>query len=100
MAAQAGDRAGAGSELDAARVGSRGGDDYWTSAAEVYALMADNARVIAALENAAARKEPTASYVLTNPLFAYLASDARFQKVRQSMAANEREIQSALSNVL
>lgn len=100
IAAQAGDRAGAGNELDAARAGSRSGDDYWTSAAEVYSLMADNARVIAALENAASRKEPTTSYVLTNPLFAYLASDARFQKVRQSMAANQQEIQSALGNVL
>lgn len=100
MAAQRGDRTAAGKELDEARVGMRAGDDYWTSAAEVYALMADNSAVIAALENAAARKEPTSSYVLTNPLFTYLASDARFQKVRQAMAANQRDIQSALANVL
>jgi hypothetical protein len=100
MAAQRRDRVGAGKELDEARKALSPGDDYWTCAAEVYAMLADTKAVIAALENAAARREPTTSYVLTNPLFAYLASDPRFQKVRVAMATNQRDIRTALQNVL
>ncbi|MBV9492801.1 MAG: protein kinase [Acidobacteria bacterium] len=100
MAAQRRDRVMAGKELDEARKALSPGDDYWTCAAEVYAMMADTKAVIVALENAAARREPTSSYVLTNPLFAYLQSDPRFQKVRIAMATNQRDIRLALQNVL
>ncbi|HKO59496.1 MAG TPA: hypothetical protein VJ276_26750, partial [Thermoanaerobaculia bacterium] len=100
MAAQRRDRVGAGKELEEARKALSPGDDYWTCAAEVYAMLGDTKAVIAALENAAARREPTTSYVLTNPLFAYLGSDPRFQKVRVSTAMNQRDIRTALQNVL
>ena len=86
-------------ELKSALAASTPGDDYWTSAAEVAALFGDNKAVIAALENAAKRKEPTASYVLADPLFAYLQSDARFVKVRAQIAATQGEIRSALASV-
>lgn len=100
LAAQKRDRATAGKELDEARKALSPGDEYWTCAAEVYAILGDTKAVIAALENAAARREPTTSYVLTNPLFAYLNSDARFQKVRVATATNQRDIRTALQNVL
>ena len=52
-----------------------------------------------ALERAAARKEPTASYVLANPLFGFLQSDARFLKIRQKLAEQQNEIRAALAGV-
>ena len=52
-----------------------------------------------ALERAAARKEPTASYVLTNPLFGFMQSDARFSKLRETLRAQQNEIRSALTGV-
>jgi tetratricopeptide (TPR) repeat protein len=87
------------SELKAALAGSRPGDDYWTSAAEIYAMVGDNGKVVDALTKAATRKEPTMSYVLINPLFNYLASDARFQKVRASLAAEQDEVRAALAQI-
>src|SRR5215212_6551001 len=75
------------------------GDDTWTSAAEVYAILADSARVITALEKAAQRKEPTASYVLANPLFRYLSSDARFQKLQQTLMEQRQEMRAAVSQI-
>ena len=52
-----------------------------------------------ALERAAARKEPTASYVLASPLFGFLQSDSRFLKIREKLAAQQTEIRSALAAV-
>jgi len=51
------------------------------------------------LEKAAARKEPTAAYVLNNPLFRFLASEPRYQKVRDAFTAEQYEVRTALSNL-
>lgn len=99
IAAQQHSRADAESELRAAREGSRPGDDYWTSTAEVYVLLGEPANVIASLEKAADRREPTASYILASPLFGFLGSDSRFQKVRETIAARQAEIRDALAHV-
>jgi hypothetical protein len=92
-------RAEAESELKAAQAGSTPGDDYNTSAAEIYAMLADNSKVIASLEAAASRKEPTSSYLLMNRLFGYLQSDPRFQTVRAKLAAEQEEMRAALGQV-
>ena len=73
------------------------GDETWTAAAEVYAILADDAAVIESLDQAVRRKEPTAAYVLANPLFAYLASDERFQAIRAKLIAQQEEIRVALA---
>lgn len=99
VAAHSNARAAAESELKAALAGSRPGDDYWTSAAEVYAMFADNKAVIDALDKASQRKEPTISYVLVDPLFRYLDSDARFQAVRTKLAADQAEMRNALAGL-
>ena len=52
-----------------------------------------------ALERAAARKEPTASYILASPLFRFLANEPRFAKVRESLTAEQNEIRAALANI-
>lgn len=87
-------------ELTAASKASTPGDDFWTSTAEIYVLLGDNDKVIDALEKAIARKEPTASYILNDPLFAYLYADERFQKIRGEAAAEQQDIRNALAQVV
>src|SRR5438270_750492 len=99
LAAQSGNKAGSASELKSAEAASKPGDDYWTSVAEVAAMNGDARAVNDALDRAAARKEPTASYVLANPLFGFLQSDARFLKIREKLAAQQNEIRAALAGV-
>jgi tetratricopeptide (TPR) repeat protein len=86
-------------ELKSALAGSKPGDDYYTSAAEIYAMLADTKNVIASLEKAADRREPTAAYILNDPLFAYLGTDAKFMSVRDTITKRQQEIQAALAQI-
>jgi predicted Zn-dependent protease len=97
--AQSGNRPAAMSEMETAKAASKPGDEYYTYLAEVSALAGDPKGTVDALENAANRKEPTAAYVLANPLFTFLQSDARFNKVREKMTAGQGEIRAALGTV-
>jgi tetratricopeptide (TPR) repeat protein len=99
MAAEKSSKVEAETELKTALAGSKPGDDFHTSSAEVYAMLADNRNVIGSLEEAAERREPTSSYVLANPLFAYLASDPKFLSVRAKTAARQEEIRAALAQL-
>ncbi|HET8772918.1 MAG TPA: protein kinase [Thermoanaerobaculia bacterium] len=99
IAAQKRNPAEAKAELQTALAASSPGDDSWTCAAEVYAILADTGNVFASLEKAAQRKEPTAAYVLANPLFRYLANDPRFAKIRASLTAQQDEVRRALAAV-
>ena len=99
IAAQSRVKADADAELKLARAASTPGDDYWTSGAEIAALLADEKTVFTALETAAARKEPTASYVLSHPLFGYLRNDPRFEKLRATLQTEQDEIRAALAKV-
>jgi hypothetical protein len=99
IAAQNGAKTEAQAELKEAQVASKPGDDYWTSVAEIGAMTGDAHGVLAALENAAAKKEPTASYILSNPLFRFLENDPAFSKIRQALMADQAEIRLALGNV-
>jgi tetratricopeptide (TPR) repeat protein len=85
--------------LKHAAAASRPGDTTWTSAAEVYAILSDTSGVLTALERAAQRKEPAAAYVLASPLFRYLESDARFQKVAASFTRQQEEVRGALAQL-
>jgi hypothetical protein len=99
LAAQSGNKSAAASELKTAETASKPGDDYWTSVADIAAMNGDARGVNDALDRAAARKEPTASYVLANPLFGFLQSDARFLKIRAKLAEQQNEIRAALAGV-
>ena len=99
VAAAKNDRAGAANELKTAQTASVAGDDFWTCAAEVAAISGDARGTLDALERAAARKEPTASYILANPLFRFLANEPRFAKVREALTAERNEIRAALANI-
>lgn len=87
-------------ELAAASQASTPGDDYWTSAAEIDVLLGRNDKVFESLAKAIARKEPTASYIVSDPLFAYLVRDERFQKIRETLSAEQQEIRTALAQVV
>ncbi len=99
IAAAKNDKAGAASELKIAQAASVAGDDFWTCAAEVAAISGDAQGTLDALERAATRKEPTASYILANPLFRFLANEPRFGKVREALRAEQGEIRAALANI-
>ncbi|MGZ8851426.1 MAG: hypothetical protein ACXW3E_14010, partial [Thermoanaerobaculia bacterium] len=74
-------------------------DDFWTSSAEVYAMIGDNQAVIASLQQAADRSEPTVGYVLTHPLFAYLRSNPDFVEVRLRLMAGRETMRAALAQI-
>jgi Tfp pilus assembly protein PilF len=99
IAAQSGNKAAADAEMKLAEPFSIPGDDYWTTAGEIAAMNGDVRGVNDALDHAAARKEPTASYVLSNPLFGFMQSDARFQTLREKLKVQQDEIRSALAGV-
>jgi tetratricopeptide (TPR) repeat protein/class 3 adenylate cyclase len=99
LMAQAGNRAGAQQEMDQAKAVSVPGDEFYTYAAEVAAIGGDPKATVDNLETAANRKEPTAAYVLSSPLFTFLQSDARFNKVREKMTLSQAEIKTALGAV-
>jgi tetratricopeptide (TPR) repeat protein len=99
IAAEQRDRAKALSELQKALSVAQSGDDSWTSAAEVYAILNDTPNVLEALEKAAKRKEPTAAYVLAHPLFRYLHNDARFARVRELFTAQQAEVRGAIARM-
>jgi Tfp pilus assembly protein PilF len=99
VAAEKRDRATAVKELNTALNASVPGDSSWTYAAEVYALLDDDASVLNALEKAAQRKEPTAAYVLAHPLFRYLGGNPRFLAVKETLTAQQAEIRTALSRL-
>jgi hypothetical protein len=99
LAAQSGNKAGVADELKSAEPASKMGDDYWTSIAEIAAMNGDARGVDDALDRAAARKEPTASFVLANPLFGFMQSDGRFLKIREKLTAQQNEIRAALAGV-
>lgn len=86
-------------ELELALAASEPGDESWTSAAEVHAILNDTPGVLAALEKAVQRKEPSAGYVPASPLFRYLENDAKFRDVRERFSAQQSEAKTALAQV-
>jgi tetratricopeptide (TPR) repeat protein len=99
IAAEQQNRALALKELDTALSAAVPGDDAWTCAAEVHAILSDTSGVIGALEKAAKRKEPTAAYVLAHPLFRYLENEPRFQALKTTLTQQQTEIRAALAAV-
>ena len=56
-------------------------------------------KVIAELEQAVATGEPTGPSILSNPLFRYLESDARFQTLKQLIQAQKAAVQASLGRM-
>jgi predicted Zn-dependent protease len=86
-------------ELKEAQKASKPGDDYWTSVAEIRAMLGDAHGTIEALKRAADRSEPTISYVLADPMFSFIASEAGYQQVRATLMTEQQEIRAALARI-
>jgi Tfp pilus assembly protein PilF len=99
IAAEKRDRPGAVRALETALGSATPGDDSWTAAAEVYTILADTKRTLDSLERAAQRKEPTAAYVVANPLFQYLGNEPRYRRLRVALTQQQEEILTALASV-
>jgi hypothetical protein len=99
IAAEKQDRTTAVNELQKALAASVPGDDSWTNAAEIHAILNDTSGVLAALEKAAQRKEPTAAYVLAHPLFRYLENDPRFAEIKGKLSEQQTEVRAALAQL-
>jgi hypothetical protein len=99
VAAEKQDRAGAMKALEEAGRAAQPSDAFFTSSAEVHAIFNDTRGVLDSLEKAAAKKEPTGSYVLANPLFRYLQNDGRFMKIAGDFKGQQEEIRTALGQV-
>jgi len=99
IAAQQNNRPEVDAELKAAQGAARPWDDFWTSSAEIYAMIGDNKGVITSLQQAADHGEPTVGYILTHPLFAYLRSDADFLEVRARLLAGRDAMRAALAQI-
>lgn len=99
MAAEAKAKGEVDAQLKEALKGSKPGDDYWTSVAEIRAMLGDARGTVEALKRAADRREPTISYVLSDPVFSFIASESSYQQVRASLAAQQQEIRGALAQI-
>ena len=62
-------------------------------------MLGSNADVLYALDKAAARKEPTSTYIMNNPLFRYLRSDEQFQSISADLVSQQNEIRTALAQI-
>src|SRR5436190_816995 len=99
IAAEKSDRATAMRELSSALDAAEQGDQSWTCAAEVHTVLKDTPGALAALQKAAQRKEPSAAYILANPLFGYLANEPKFQSVRDQFTKQQDETKAALAQI-
>ena len=99
ISASAGAKADADAELAAALAASKPGDDYYTNVAEVAVISNDPKAAMDALQKAVGRKEPTASYILANPLFRFLQSEADYPRLHDGLVAQQNEARTALANV-
>jgi Flp pilus assembly protein TadD len=99
IAASSGTKATADAELQAALAASKPGDDYYTNVAEVAVISNDPKAAFDALQKAVGRKEPTASYILANPLFRFLQSEADYARLHDDLVAQQNEARTALAGV-
>ena len=99
IAAEKQDRDTAAQELAKALAAAVPGDQSWTNSAEIHAILNDTPSVLAALDKAVQRKEPTAAYVIAHPLFRYLANDPRFLELKGKFTEQQAEIRTALAQV-
>jgi tetratricopeptide (TPR) repeat protein len=99
MAAEQKSKGDVDAELKTALKGSKPGDDYWTSVAEIRAMLGDAHGTVEALKRAVDRREPTITYVLSDPMFSFIASEGSYQQVRASLTAEQQEIRAALAQI-
>lgn len=74
-------------------------DDPYTAAAEIHAILGENAQVLESLARAVGASEPTLNYIVANPLFSYIASEPAFVELKGRIDAARAEVQAELRKV-
>lgn len=93
MFAQSGARDEAMKEWATASLGTKPGQDApFTALAEIEAILGKPDALLAALQKAVSRGEPTLNYILHSPLFRFLNSDPRFQEIRTAAETEKNAI--------
>jgi hypothetical protein len=99
VAADRQDRVAAERELGPVIESPRWEDSVWFHAAEIYALLRNERRALAALERSVERGEPMMQAIPRNPLFRYLFNEPRFREIVRRLAERQREIADTLRQV-
>jgi len=87
-------------EWATASLGMRQGQDApYTALAEIEAMFGNSNGLLAALQKAVSRGEPTLNYILHNPLFRYLNSDPRFLEIKAAAEAEKNAIAEQLRGI-
>jgi tetratricopeptide (TPR) repeat protein len=94
--AKSGDAREIGALLRTAEAAAGPMDDFHSSAAEIWALRGERARVVESLEKAAARSEGMTHSILLRKPFFYLGYDARSTRVMERLERQKGEIDAAL----
>lgn len=74
-------------------------DPFSTASAEVYLLLNRQGQVRDALQKMVERAEPSHEYILSNPIFGYLATDPTFRSVMQAISEQRTRIAAALDTI-
>ncbi|MFA6957385.1 MAG: serine/threonine-protein kinase [Thermoanaerobaculia bacterium] len=99
VAAGKNDAATADAEIARAESAAIRADDHYTLVAEVNVLLNRQRQVIAALDRAVARSEPSLTYITTSPLFSYLETDPRFTKLKRLIREKSAQLSAALQGI-
>ena len=85
--------------IEALGMSSSWSDEPHTRAAEAYAILGRTDKVLASLEKATQKSEPTFSYILNSPLFKYYGKERRFDKIRATCEQQQRDIRAELARI-
>jgi tetratricopeptide (TPR) repeat protein len=99
IAAGRNDAATADAEIAKAESAAVRAHDHYTLVAEINVLLNRQRQVIAALDSAVARSEPSLTYIVSSPLFAYLETDPRFTKLKRVIREKTTQLSAALKTI-
>lgn len=99
IAAGKNDAATADAEIARAEAAPVRADDHYTLVAEVNVLLNRQRQVLAALDSAVARSEPSLTYIVSSPLFGYLETDPRFTKLKRTIREKTGALSAALQKI-
>lgn len=92
MAAEEGDRSSALAALEEGLEHAEWDDSASFHTAELYAILRDAGKALAAIERSVERREPMMHAISTNPLFGYLTNEPRFREAVRTLVERQRDI--------
>jgi len=95
--AETGHAAPAIAELNLAAAAPPSNADFYTASAEVYTLLNQPRKAMESLKKAVDRSEPTAAYILSNPIFRYLHTDSAWAPLSAKVGGQKSAAAARLS---